>query len=323
MQLISIIVPIYGVEKYLQRCVQSLLAQTYRNIEVILVDDESPDRCPEMCDDYAKLDSRVKVIHKKNGGLSDARNAGLEIAKGDYVAFVDSDDYVTLDFVESLYQAAARKKADISACGFYKVYGEKKIEIEKKTEKSTFSPIEAVRDIFVINSTLEVMTWNKLYRRSLFIDNNITFPVGRIHEDNFTTYKLLYFASKVVYVDRPMYYYIQREDSIMGRAFDNRRLDMLQVFDECLRFFGEQGEELSFEIQSMKVLVTLSLYHDFIISKSKDSSIRGRLLQEVRSIGSVESNKYVSVKHKIMLRFINLSPLIYERLWTVYERIRG
>ena len=165
---ISVIVPVYKVEKYLKRCVESIVQQTYQNIEIILVDDGSPDRCPEMCDEYARRDARIKVIHKSNGGLSDARNAGLNIASGDYISFVDSDDWIEEDFIEILYKNMKKENADISIIGYTLIWesGRKK-RFTSDDEYYVFDKEDAVRELLK-QQKFQCMVCQKMYRKSIF-----------------------------------------------------------------------------------------------------------------------------------------------------------
>lgn len=217
-ELVSVIVPVYKVEKYLNRCVNSVVNQSYENIEIILVDDGSPDKCPEICEEWARKDCRVKVIHKINGGLSDARNKGLELAKGCYVCFVDSDDYVAKTYVETLYGLICSKKTDISAVSLKEVFSLEP-EISKNATGegiiTVFEGKEALKQLFY-NDTFANYAWNKMYKRNLF--ENVKFPVGRKMEDLGTTYKLLLRAERIAYSTEVLYYYFQREDSILHKV---------------------------------------------------------------------------------------------------------
>lgn len=216
--LISIIIPVYKVEKYLDRCVNSVVNQSYENIEIILVDDGSPDKCPEICEEWARKDCRVKVVHKKNGGLSDARNKGLEFAGGAYVCFVDSDDYVAKTYVETLYGLICGKKTDISAVSLKEVFSFEP-DINKNTTGegiiTVFEGKDAMKQLF-FNDTFANYAWNKMYKRDLFED--VKFPVGRKMEDLGTTYKLLLKAERIAYSTEVLYYYFQREDSILHKV---------------------------------------------------------------------------------------------------------
>lgn len=227
--LISVIVPIYNVEKWLSRCVDSILAQTYKNLEILLVDDGSPDNCGEICDDYAAKDQRVKVIHKPNGGLSDARNAALDVAKGEYITFVDSDDYVTHDYISSLFSLIIAFDADISieACHIFEE-GQTPIIHHTKIFKYNMTPQQAISQMFY-QKGFDVNAWAKLYHRSLFC--GIRYPKGQIYEDLQTTFKLMLKSSKIAYANKPVYYYMFRKDSIEGAPFSEKKMDSaLEVF---------------------------------------------------------------------------------------------
>lgn len=247
--LISVIMPIYKVEPYLRRAVDSVLNQTYKNIQVILVNDGSPDDCSLICDEYARKDSRVMVIHKENGGLSDARNAGLLEVKGEYVAFVDSDDYLTADFLEILYQACITTNSDISICQYKEVSGE---ELESSYQYFSDIPEKNITaynrkellcnlyDYYHKDSTYFVVAWNKLYKKSLW--DGITYPLGRIHEDEATTYKIFDRAEKGIYISVPLYGYFQAPGSITRTQFSLKRLDWMTAMKERIEFFEERGE---------------------------------------------------------------------------------
>lgn len=235
---ISVIVPIYKVEGMLYRCVESIINQTYQNLEIILVDDGSPDKCGDICEEYAQKDNRVRVIHKKNGGLSDARNIGIELASGKYICFVDSDDWIDLDMIELLYKIAIDRNADIVECSYRNVYSD---YIQEETG-CTAKIIEA-DSVFALEGMLDwkyfkPVAWNKLYKREAIGD--IRYPVGKIHEDEFTTYKYFYNAEKLVYVDVSKYNYDRtRTDSITGTGFKESTLDACIAFRERLDFFNE------------------------------------------------------------------------------------
>lgn len=239
MNLISIIIPIYNVEKYLRHCVDSVLNQTYENIEVILVDDGSPDKCGEICDEYAEKDERIRVIHKENGGLSDARNAGLAIATGEYVAFVDSDDYIEKDMYEKLYEAIRKANADMSICNF-KYVGENGIDYFDNSDLPIKDNVLSGKDI-LLNELFEpkwhywVVAWNKLYKRELF--NDIHYPIGRIHEDEFVIHEILFKCRKVSCISKMLYNYVQRENSIVNQSYNIKRLDYIDAMLNRLDFF--------------------------------------------------------------------------------------
>lgn len=210
---ISVIVPIYKVEKYLRKCVQSLLNQTYDNIDIILVDDGSPDLCGEICDEFAAIDSRIVVIHKENGGLSSARNAGIDIATGDYIMFVDSDDYVEPDFCEKALNMILNNNVDICSFGYYQV-DESHKTVKQSYASRIISAEEAISHIIKKDDIIFNFAWNKIYSRSLF--EGIRYPIGRLFEDSAVTY-LLFHKAKSIYVSKDVLYnYLQRPESIMS-----------------------------------------------------------------------------------------------------------
>lgn len=241
-ELITVIVPVYKVEDYLERCVDAILCQTYGELEIILVDDGSPDRCGEICEAYAKSDPRVKVIHKKNGGLSDARNAGIEQASGRYITFVDSDDWVHEGYVQRLYGLLKETGADVSCCGYLTTGSEQTMEDVSAESVYEFSREEALNELVAFGDlhAQMIVAWGKLYKTELF--DGIRFPYGRIHEDEFTTYKLLYRAGKIAVTTRQLLYYWQRADSIMAGGFKvKNKLDFLDAQIERGAFFHENG----------------------------------------------------------------------------------
>ena len=232
-ELISVIVPVYKVEEYLDRCVTSIVNQTYSNLEIILVDDGSPDKCPTMCDAWKEKDYRIKVIHKENGGLSDARNAGLDIAAGEYIAFVDSDDYVHPQFIEVLHYLAVREKADVVACAFQiipKNYEPKQRKIQNLSDIKLKTSAKNEMDL------IGIVAWNKLYRRNLF--DFIRFPKGKINEDMGIFWKTIYYAKKMVATEESLYfYYVGNPNSIMNQPYSIKRFDIVDVQFEQYEYF--------------------------------------------------------------------------------------
>lgn len=221
---LSIIVPVYKVEQYLDRCLESILEQTYIDYEVILVDDGSPDCCGEMCEAWAVKDNRIKVIHKKNGGLSDARNAGINIAQGDYIGFVDSDDYIRRDMYQVLIENLEKNNADISMCGYADVYQD---GIWKECDDNTvyvWNQEETIRQI-LLGKKVSVHAVTKLYKKELF--DSVRYPVGKISEDAYIIMDIMNKVTLAVFTPRTEYYYLHRENSINTIKF--RSVDVTRI----------------------------------------------------------------------------------------------
>lgn len=240
---ISVIVPVYKVESYLDKCISSIVNQTYANLEIILVDDGSPDNCPAMCDAWAEKDSRIRVIHKPNGGLSDARNAGIVVATGELMAFVDSDDWIAPDMYEYLYQRLTEDNSDIAACGVQMVR-EDKTQSRMLTQEGNcvLNQEEAMRAI-IEESWLKQPVWYKLYKTDLIRD--ILFPMGKCHEDVFWSYQAVGSAKKVSVSDHVGYYYLQRGGSIMGAGYSLKRLDAVEAKVQRCAYIQERFPALS------------------------------------------------------------------------------
>lgn len=255
--IVSIIVPVYKVENYLKRCVDSLINQSYKHIEIILVDDGSPDRCGEICDQYSLMDSRVRVIHKKNGGLSDARNYGIDIAKGDYILFVDSDDFIELDAIERLVTYAKEENLDIVCGDTYRVTEERNNTSMTKTllfGGTTNNKVITGEEYLVdsINKKrYSVAVWTRMYSTELIKNNHIYFKKGILHEDEQWTPRVLLAAKKVGYLSFPFYNYIIREDSITQIA--DKKKHITDVISTCNELDYEYNK-LNISKKSKKVL---------------------------------------------------------------------
>ena len=235
-ELISIIVPIYNVEKYLNKCVESILKQTYDNLEIILVDDGSLDNCGNICDEYAKKDSRIIVLHKTNGGLSDARNKGINIAKGKYIGFVDSDDYIDNDMFEILYNLCKNNNADISMISYKEIENEIIINENSNYTNKVFkyNNIEAIKELLK-DEKIKNYAWNKLYKKELF--DGIEYPIKMAYEDVGTTYKLFEKAKKIIWYDIPKYNYIRRGTSIVSKNTYKNLKDFIDLSYQRYNYF--------------------------------------------------------------------------------------
>jgi len=233
--LISIIVPIYKVEPYLRRCLDSIANQTYTNLEIILIDDESPDKCPQICDEYASKDKRVVVVHKKYGGVSDARNLGLDICSGSFISFIDSDDWIEPDYISILFSLIEDNQADI-AVGNYQRFSQNNVIFPKEELMTeTLSSNELLKKLLFQKNSFTI-PWGKLFKKQLF--DEIRFPFGKIHEDEYTGYKPYCYAKKIACTSKILYHYLIRSDSITGQEVFQDKVDILE--DEA-KFFHQHG----------------------------------------------------------------------------------
>lgn len=245
-KLISVIVPVYKVENYIGKCIESLINQTYTNLEIILVDDGSPDKSADICKEYAKKDKRIMLVHKENGGLSDARNFGLEKAHGELIGFVDSDDYINENMYEILANTMEQTGADIVISNLEEVYEDNPpktvVNINDNQKIRILNNIEA-QSVYYDESNIRIaftVAWNKLYKREVLSD--IRYPKGYIHEDEFTTFKYLYNAKNIAFIDVPLYYYLRRDTGIMGSGFNEKKFHLLKAYEERIQYYANNQE---------------------------------------------------------------------------------
>ena len=242
--MISIIVPVFKVEPYLRQCVDSILAQTYRDIEVLLIDDGSPDRCGEICDDYGRKDPRVRVFHTENRGVSAARNLGLSEARGDYIGFVDSDDWIEPEMFKTMLRGMENANADMAACASWREYPDSRQE--QRSKEAVYTGKDSLKAL--IEGNISSYVWDKLYHRDLLQD--ISFPVGKLYEDISTIHQIVGKSNKTVVVQDAFYHYRQRPESIMSKKNSARNLiDQADAYVSRYFWFGEHEEELFAEKQ--------------------------------------------------------------------------
>lgn len=254
--LVSVIVPVYKVEKHLKNCIDSILGQTYKNLQIILVDDGSPDSCGAICDDYANLDKRIKVMHQANQGLACARNTGLKIAQGEWIAWVDSDDWVESDFIEDMVSAALSNNADIVISGHYEEYKNRSeyCGVHKKIILDTKQAILMLLEDEVIKNYM----WDKLWRSELF--SEVRFPVGRAYEDKRVCYTLIIKAQKIICIPKAYYHYTNRSDSITNSDNIKNQLDCLLVTLERRSYLLQRYPEYKFLLEKDYIKVVIGLW---------------------------------------------------------------
>ena len=229
--MISVIVPVYNVEKYLERCVKSIAAQTYKDLEILLIDDGSTDKTGEMCDAFQQTDSRIKAFHKQNGGLSDARNYGIEHSAGEFISFVDSDDYIDEKMLETLHRLITENDADLAVCSAMDVFEGKEVTQVKEIKEFNLNKVESYK--YMLRGDGIPSACNKLYKRQTV--GNVRFPVGKLYEDGFFTPQILKKVEKTAVTSKPLYYYFRRADSITTKPFRKGDLDVIEAYDKCVK----------------------------------------------------------------------------------------
>lgn len=294
--LVSIIVPVYNVAGYVLKCLESLWGQSYKNIEIVVVDDGSTDTSGEICDEFAKNKKTVRVFHQNNQGLSAARNFGILEAKGELIALVDSDDFVAKDFVEKMVEVLKKNNADIVECGFN---GEKPAE-------EVLNGREAAVKLLVGQENLDVVAWNKIYKKELFVDNKIWYPVGEKHEDSLTTYKLLSFAKKVAYIPNSLYFYVERKNSIMDKVRILERLEMRErAARESIEFFANDDdlqEAAKISLLTAKLALVDAGIKGLVSKKVLDANINWVSKHSLE----YKNNNYLTKKLKLYLQLIKI-----------------
>lgn len=308
---ISIIVPVYMVEKYIERCILSILNQDFTNFELILVNDGSKDRSKEICEELSKKDQRIVLINKENGGLSSARNAGLKVAKGDYIGFVDSDDWIEKDMYKLLYQNIVKHNADISVC---------KYKVEKNDQIKVYQTFEPT-DVKILNSKtamdnllygkeidLTQFACDKLYKRELF--NDIIYPEGMIYEDVATTYRLIDKASKIIFLNCTKYHYTHNLDSISQGSFDEKQLDLIKARYQLYKFVLENYPWLSKGALSQYISANVSIIKKMLQSNKVDKDIYRESQNVIKvNVGIYLLSSNVKSAQKALATLVAFCPL--------------
>lgn len=323
--LISVIVAVYNIEEYLPRCVDSILAQTYENLEIILVDDGSSDGSAQICDDYAGRDERIKVIHKKNGGLSDARNAGLDVAAGDYIGFVDGDDWIEPDMYYAMYEACRSAGAQMAACRYKQITKSGVIDASAGNSVS-LSKMEAL-EIYVCGDEryqIYNSVWSKLFARSLI--QNMRFPVGKKSEDIMFTTRAFCRIERLAYLDKAYYNYVlDREGSIMNEGAGERRLkDEIPFWREQIAYIEDAGmPELSDKAAYHFYRRMLFYYIDFMENKQTRkyaAEIIVQLRAEKENIARIYGQSYVATGDRVRMKLVLIWPGLYYRIVKLYDK---
>lgn len=324
---ISVIVPIYDVEKYLSQCIESIMEQTYKNLEIILVDDESPDRCPQICDYYAAKDSRIKVVHKKNGGVAEARNTGIDAATAKYIGFVDADDFIHPLMYEKLVEILEQTNSDISYCNLRRVYenDDRHMVLDQYTYNGSikvYNNIESLYNFFNDLGLQTVVSWGKVYRKSIF--DGVRYPRGEVNEDEFITYKLFCKSTKIVYINEMFYFYRIRTGSTM-QTFTLKRLQVLDALKERTDFF--KNKELDNLYIKSKTNYLLSIINHYIMAKEAKMDVK--ILKELKNRFRLESKPLNIIreaafgKPRLGILLFYISPNLYKFLFKLYRNFKS
>ncbi|MBQ9414447.1 MAG: glycosyltransferase [Clostridia bacterium] len=311
MPTVSVIVPVYKVEEFLPRCVDSLLAQTFTDFELWLVDDGSPDRCGEICDEYAKKDSRIRVIHKENGGLSDARNVAIDRATGEYLAFVDSDDWVSPTFLESMITALKETDADMAVCNFVAVYddGSRERMYIASDER------EVLEGDRIFETLLQPSACNKCYRASIF--KTLRYPVGRLYEDAFIYHDILAQTKRIVCTGEDAYFYYLRSGSIMHTSYNIRFTDIIDVIALRAAALDKMGQPILANEARLFGYSQVAVAYAHLDKKDPKEAER---LSEIQTIyegfyPKLMADKRISVKQKLRLWMLRYMPGLHTALF--------
>lgn len=325
---ISIIVPVYRVEPYLERCVESILAQTYHDFELILVDDGSPDNCGTICDAFAKRDSRVRVIHKENGGLSSARNSGLDIALGDYIGFVDSDDWVTNDMFEYLLNMIEENDCDISSVSYVLTNGTSNFK-QPPIEIKLYEGIESLRYYLQEGMSKRIAdypVWIKLYKKELFDD--LRFPRGQLFEDGATNFILLQKAKRYIKSNKIAYFYFQDGTSITRGGFKEKDFDILIVGNQLVELAMSIEDHNIINLAKMKqarsyfsLLSKIAVY-GFANNVSNKEEIISNLTKELRANYSILIKSPMPINRKIIMSLICIHINLLRFPISIYKRYK-
>ena len=315
--LISIIIPVYRVEDYLSKCLDSVISQTYENIEIILVDDGSDDNCPKICDDYSKKDNRIKVIHKSNGGLSDARNVGIENSNGDFIVFIDSDDYVSNNYVEELFNLISDNKADIGITTHYIV------NENNKKPRYQFSSFELnshdILDRMLYDEDIDVSAWGKIYKRELF--QNTRFPFGRFYEDAATFYQLVLNSCIIRVKNIPTYYYVIRSNSISQSVFSETKMDLIKSTVEMTDSIKKVYSDLKKGCDRRLMFAYLSTLSQLATSKVKNEVVEKQLMSYIKeNRKNVLSDKRIPKRDRFALIISKFGFGFYRFCWRLYKK---
>ena len=316
--LISVIVPIYNVEEYLKKCIDSIINQTYTNIEIILVDDGSTDNCGTICDEYSQKDDRIKVIHKENGGLSDARNAGIEIATGKFLTFIDSDDFIEEGYIELLYNTIEEYDADLSIASHRVIYD--KTIMDKSTNEEFCGDSKLILEKILYDDGVDLSAWGKLYKVELF--KEVRYPKDRLFEDSATTYKLIDLSNKIAVCSKPVYNYVIREKSITNNTFSEKKLDLITSTKEMTDFIEEKYPDLKKACNRRLMYSYLSTLTQLAKSGDENKEAEQELLNYIKeNKKEVLKDNRITKRDRLGIYATTFGMKSYKFFWKCYSKL--
>ncbi len=310
-RLVSVIVPIYNLERYLEKCIQSLLSQKYTNLEIFLVDDGSKDASGEICDRYGMLDERIHVIHQANAGAAAARNAALDVCKGDYITFVDGDDYIDESFIQVLVQSLEKNAAQIAICGWQDVYESTIVEVQPLVGEEVLYNTQQALENMLYQRQFDTAMWSKLYKRELF--DGIRFPVGNVYEDIAIIYKVFGRAEKVSYTDYKGYFYLLREQGTTLQAFKPKKMDLIDVVDEMAEYLLLKYPEIRSAVLCKYVRANFHIYLQIPPEKSAYPAEKRRIEQNIKRYRKEvlgDKNAQKGTKVALLCSYVSLPLLV-------------
>ena len=318
--LVSIVVPVYNVEQYLEKSINSIINQSYKKIEIIIVNDGSTDGSLEICNSFKKKDNRIEIISKQNGGLSDARNVGIERAKGKYITFIDSDDYIDDNYVEAMISSIKENDSDICIASHRVLYPN--TIIDKSTKQNYVANSKEILSKMLYDDGIDVSAWAKLYKTELL--SSIKYPVGRLYEDSATTYKLIDSATKICVNSVPIYNYIVRANSIANVKFNEKKFDLIKSTEEMTDYIKSKYPELEKGCKRRLVYAYLSTLTQLARSNEKDKKAEKKLIKFIRKNGlSVLFDKKTPKRDKFGIISSFLGFKIYKFAWNTYTQLEN
>ncbi|MYY64573.1 glycosyltransferase family 2 protein [Lactobacillus salivarius] len=314
---VSVIIPVYNVRKYLRRCIESVLEQNFDDYEIILVDDGSTDGSEEICNLYKNKHDRVRVYHKENGGLSDARNYGIDKSKGKYLAFIDSDDYIAYDYLSTLYTMIVKNQVKISCVSSHKVKTDE-LAFSKEVdtdEVDVLSNINTLKRVFK-RDDVSVSAWGKMYDRELF--NEIRYPKGKLYEDLYTTPYLIEKSEKVALSRSKKYYYYVRKDSITKRTISNKDYSIFEALQNLVDYFGNKYSELYEPAIACYILYTINNIINRLVFVDNGLPIIKKIMKKKKKYWFIAlTRRYLPIRLRIQILVLKLSPQLYRNILKV------